>query len=100
MLTFTLHIPKLTEEQQIQLEEALLKVPRVDALVLSEAGEVEVTSEEATLRDMAAALYSWASKYTGMLFKTSVSCGEKEPMVLGKYSPNEIIHYLVACQTG
>ncbi len=99
MLTFTLHIPKLTEEQQIQLEETLLKVPQVDAFVLTEAGDVEITSGKETLRDMAAALYSWASNYTGMLLSASVSCQGKEPMVLGKHSPNEMIHYLVTCHT-
>ena len=98
MITFTLQLPPLTEEQQFQLEEALLKVPRVDAFgVEPESGFFVVTTAKETLHDMAATLYSWASNYTGMLLLTAVACNDRAPMILGKHSPNDVIHYLASC---
>ena len=100
MITFTLRLPRLSAEQQFQLEEALLKVPRVDAFSMDDAtGYFEITTAKDTLRDMAAALYSWASEYAGMLLQAEVVCDEREPMLLGRHSPNDLIHYLATCGT-
>jgi len=99
MITFTLELPKLTDEQQIQLEEVLLKVPRVDAFALDDgSGHFSITTEEenSVLRDAVAALYGWASEYAGMVMQMTVVCGEKRAM-LGKHSPNDIIHFLTTC---
>jgi len=99
MIAFSLQLPKLSETQRFRLEEALLKVPRVDAFGLDEETEhFAITAAEDTLRDMVASLYSWASEYAGMLLQTAVTCGDRDAMILGKHSPNDIIHYLAACQ--
>lgn len=99
MISFTIQLPRLSETQRFQLEEALLKAPRVDAFSMDEdTGRFAITTAEDALRDMVAALYGWASDYAGMLLQTAVACGDRETMVLGKHSPNDIIHYLAACQ--
>ncbi len=99
MITFTLHLPPLTEAQQFALEEALLKIPRVDALGLNAAGEaLQVTASQDVLRDMVATLYSWASQYPGMLLRSVAQCPSKASMILGKHSPNDLIHYLATCE--
>jgi len=99
MIAFTIQLPNLSETQRFQLEEALLKVPRVDAFSMDQdTGFFSVTTAEDTLRDMVATLYSWASNYAGMLLQTAVACNDRDAMVLGKHSPNDIIHYLAACR--
>jgi hypothetical protein len=98
MISFTLRLPRLSADQQLQLEETLLRVPRVDAFALDEhTGFFEITTAVETLSDMVASLYSWASDYAGMLLQASVRCADREPMILGKHSPNDIIHYLATC---
>lgn len=99
MITFTLDLPKLSESQQIQLEEALLKVPRVDALALDDgSGRFSITTAEdnRVLRDTVAALYGWASGHPGMVMQMKVVCPEKE-VTLGKHSPNDVIYFLSTC---
>ena len=99
MITFTLHLPPLTEAQQLALEEALFKIPQVDAMGLNAAGEAfQVTASQDVLRDMVATLYSWASQYPGMLLQSVAQCPQKASMVLGKHSPNDLIHYLATCK--
>lgn len=98
MQTFTLHLPQLTQEQQFGLEEALLKVPQVDAMAQDgEATAFQVTAADGTLRDAVAALYGWGSQYQGMLLRMTVSCDDRDPMLLGRHSPNDVIHYLATC---
>ena len=95
MRTFTLHLPPLTEDQQIQLEETLLKIPQADTLAQGDEN-LQVTAEDVTLRDLVAAIYAWGSQHAGMLLRVSVSREGHDPMVLGRHSPNEIMHYLTA----
>ncbi len=98
MITFTLQLPPLSDDQQFQLEEALLKVPRVDAFGMDAGtGLFTVSAAKETLRDLVATLYGWASNYPGMLLQTAVACGEEDAMILGKHSPNDMIHYLAGC---
>ncbi len=100
MIAFTLNLPNLTEEQQMGLEEALLKVPRVDAFALEDAsGAFSVTAEadNKVLRDLVAALYAWASDYPGLLMTLKATCINGSEMLLGKHSPNDVIHFLSTC---
>ena len=100
MITFTLDLPRLSDSQQLQLEEALLKVPKVDALALNDdSGDFVITlaKDNAGLRDAVAALYGWASSYPGLLAQMRVRCPQDKEMELGKHSPNDIIYFLAAC---
>ena len=100
MITFTLSLPPLSDEQKISLEEALLKVPRVDAFALGDgSGDFSLTTEESNsvLRDTVAALYGWASDFPGLVMQMKVVCSEEKAMVLGKHSPNDVIHFLASC---
>jgi hypothetical protein len=49
------------------------------------------------LRDLAAALYGWASDYPGMALQMKAVCPEGKSMTLGKHSPNDLIHFLATC---
>ncbi len=100
MITFTLDLPELSASQQIQLEEALLKVPRVDAFALNDgSGNVSITAVEdnRVLRDAVAALYGWASDHPGMIMQMKVVCPDDRAMTLGKHSPNDVIQLLASC---
>jgi len=98
MITFALNLPKITESQQLQLEEALLKVPKVDALVV-EDGKFSITAgdDEQALRDAVAALYGWASSFAGLLMHMQVQCPNQKSMLLGSHSPNDVIYFLASC---
>ena len=98
MITFALDLPKLTESQRLQLEEALLKVPKVDALTNSD-GKIIVTvgDGEQALRDAVAAIYGWASSFAGLLLQMKVNCQSQKSMLLGAHSPNDVIYFLTSC---
>ncbi len=97
MITFVLELPKLAPEKQIQLEDVLLKIPRVDAFAQDD-GDFSITAENTNivLRDLVAAIYGWASDHPGMALQMKVVCPKGE-MVLGKHSPNDVIHFLSTC---
>ena len=98
MITFQLELPELSPEKQFQLEEALLKIPHVDALV-QDNGDFSITStnENSVLRNLVAALYGWASDYSDIALQMKVVCSDAGAMVLGKRSPNDIIQFLASC---
>jgi len=98
MITFTLTLPDLTDEQQLTLEETLLKLPQVDAMALDNGDfSVTTTRENTVLRGLAAVLYSWASNYAGMLRGMNVVCEDGKTLSLIKHSPNDVIHFLATC---
>lgn len=100
MISFILDLPKLSEAQQLHLEESLLKVPKVDAFALDDgSGNFSITTESSNrvLRDAVATLFSWASAYPGMTIKMKVVCSDEKSMILGKHSPNDIIYFLASC---
>ena len=98
MITFTLELPRLAPEKQIQLEDVLLKIPRVDALAQADDSfSITSENENTVLRDLAAALYGWASDYPGMALQMKAVCPEGKSMTLGKHSPNDLIHFLATC---
>lgn len=97
MITFTLSIPRLSSEQKLQLEEALLKVPQVDALALDDGtASFEITASKDALRDMVLAVYGWGSEHPPVLRFIQTVCGESA-LLLGEKSPNQIIHFLSLC---
>ena len=98
MITFTLTLPTLTDEQQLALEETLLRLPQVDAIAL-ESGDFSITAakENEVLRGLVAALYSWASNYAGMLRQMNIVCGDERSLTLIRHSPNDVIHFLALC---
>ena len=100
MIAFTLELPELTEEQQLQLEEVLLKIPHVDAFASDDGSgnfSVSADSDNKVLRDMVAALYGWASDHPGVLMQMKAVCSDHQAVVLGKHSPNDVIHFLTTC---
>jgi hypothetical protein len=100
MITFALALPPLSDKQQLQLEETLLKVPHVDAFALNRGtGKFEITVENMNevLRDAVAAIYGWASEHPGLLMHMKVVCTNGAEMLLGTHSPNDIIHFLATC---
>ena len=100
MIAFILELPQLSEEQQLQLEEVLLKIPKVDAFAMDDdTGNFSIAAEadNKVMRDLVAALYGWGSEYPGILMHMKAVCSEEKAFVLGKHSPNDIIHFLSSC---
>ena len=97
MITFTLSLPKISSDQRLLLEKTLLSVAKVDALPLADGtGDFAVTTTKDALRDMVSALYGWSARRPAVHRLARAICGEKT-LVLGKTSPNEVIHFLTLC---
>ncbi len=99
MITFMLDLPKLAEPLQLQLEEALLKVPGAEAFALDDrSGNFSVTADKNTdaLREAVLAIYGWAAEHPSVLAQMKVVCGGKERLLVKK-SPNDIIYFLADC---
>jgi len=99
VITFTLDLPKLAEPLQLQLEEALLKAPGVEALALGhQSGKFAITADSKTdaLRAAVLAIYGWAADHPSVRGQVKVVCGGKERLLV-KSSPNDLIYFLANC---